>query len=138
MPVTRHILPRRSRTTLLSYRTHHLQSEPLEIPFLILPLRVARTTPLFRKNISDLRHFIPHLQRVLQDRCLYHFPLSLPWHLRLSPMTPELFCRGCEQVMVAMRPTPSLHQENRSGTSGARLYHQMLSKLATQGFNCHH
>jgi hypothetical protein len=138
MPVTRRILPHRSRTTLLSHRTHHLQLGPLEILFSMLLLRVARTTPLFRKNISDLHHFIPHPQRALQGRCLYRFPLSLPWHLRLSPMTPELFCRGCEQVMVPMWPTPSLHQENKSGTSGARLYHQMLSKLATQGFSCHH
>ena len=57
---------------------------------------------------------------------------SLPGQLLLSPMTLEQFFRGCERVTVPMWLIPSPCQKNSLGISGARLYHQMLRKLAIQ------
>jgi hypothetical protein len=137
MLVTRRIPHRPSRTTCLLHRTYRLRSEPLETLSPILLVWLAHAAHLFRKNVSDFLHFIPHPLRVLQDKRPYRSLLSLLWQLRLNPMTPEQFFRGCEPMTVP-RSIPSLHQKNRLGTSGARLCHQMLSKLTPQDFTRYH
>jgi len=129
--VIRRIPLHRYRTILLFRRTDHPQSDHLETHSPTLLAWVAHAARRIRKNVSNFLHSIPypHRLRVIQDRLSYLYPPSLPGLPPLSPMTPELFFRDYEQVMVlVLNP----FQKHILIIRGAHpLCHQRLSKLVT-------